>query len=671
MPNGFKEKSGPYTLQLLASAAEDAADTADHALCEAAQEVEQPASVLQCSLAISVGRIRMCEQVVRHVHLGRQVAVFARLREQFARGHMELGRRVRDDGALLRISPLSDQAQPMHVCACDALAILIGKDYGRSRMACDALCVSRRLRGFDVFPTDRRERFLGRLLHGCLKLSEARVYSRLRKRQKRCGGADDVAEARAEDRGTEQTADRAADQPAAGLLTKLRNHDRSAGLAAHGSVRCVEVCLRVALERVEARAEQVACVDGFRVRVEHGRRREKLSARASVNGTLREARDHAVEAADCRVRGHGNGEPAQYILGRTRATMPLVHLSKKNPGYRIVPPNGREMRKDPRIMASEEGMHYADAAAAARLLQAEQRLGHRQRDPANETEPGETYASAHQPVQHGSGVLRRALRHAARLVVDEGIKRTPGAHHLRQVRNLFTSFRKRSKGVATEDGHHLVAAADAYKKPDERRAAGYEPEHSTPEIAVYHRPTEDAPHHRLIASRGSVNRDDARTDAHLALGRLRKTNRFKREHHHLLKLREKIPEASFTFTGHSLGGTLAQHHARDFNGTRTVTFNPGATVFGESKDRNGRVYSTHGDAVSALAHLTHGDVRVVRPQAEGDDSLLRELDNHFLTKFQAPDPADVPPLHQTPQDQTPAESIADPKAEQDEHDPEP
>jgi len=91
---------------------------------------------------------------------------------------------------------------------------------------------------------------------------------------------------------------------------------------------------------------------------------------------------------------------------------------------------------------------------------------------------------------------------------------------------------------------------------------------------------------------------------------------------------------NFDVTGHSLGGTLAQHVHDDMKvqspglDSQLVAFNPGATVLGTIPGLGGRVYSTHGDAVSALSHVTHRDVRVLK--AEGGDDLLGA---HGMTNF--------------------------------------
>jgi len=94
----------------------------------------------------------------------------------------------------------------------------------------------------------------------------------------------------------------------------------------------------------------------------------------------------------------------------------------------------------------------------------------------------------------------------------------------------------------------------------------------------------------------------------------------------------KADLGDFDATSHSLGGTLAQHVHDDVLGGKgkLVAFNPGATFLGSIPGREGRVYSTKGDVVSALAHTTHKDVRLLTPR-EGSDLLSTPWAANFTT----------------------------------------
>jgi len=133
---------------------------------------------------------------------------------------------------------------------------------------------------------------------------------------------------------------------------------------------------------------------------------------------------------------------------------------------------------------------------------------------------------------------------------------------------------------------------------------------------VYRRPAERGGH--LVAFRGSTSYDDAKTDGHLALRRLKRTDRYKRTAAHARELQKVL--GNYSVTGHSLGGTLAQHVHDDVlqKEGKLVAFNPGATLLGPIPGRAGRVYTTSGDVLSALAHTTHRDTRVLTP-SEGSN----------------------------------------------------
>jgi len=117
-------------------------------------------------------------------------------------------------------------------------------------------------------------------------------------------------------------------------------------------------------------------------------------------------------------------------------------------------------------------------------------------------------------------------------------------------------------GVAAEDAGHAAVANDVYLAPEQRTGDGYDRSLSTPEVAVYRRPAGRGGN--LVAFRGSANYDDAKTDGHLALGRLKHTDRWKRTAVHTRELQKVLGD--YSVTGHNLGGTLAQHAHDDVLG---------------------------------------------------------------------------------------------------------
>jgi len=87
-------------------------------------------------------------------------------------------------------------------------------------------------------------------------------------------------------------------------------------------------------------------------------------------------------------------------------------------------------------------------------------------------------------------------------------------------------------------------------------------------------------------------------------------------------------------------GGLGERHGPAANG-QLVAFNPGATLLGPIPGRDGRAYSTSGDVVSALAHTTHRDVRVLTPK-EGSDLLSAHGAANFTEGCESGQAAHVP-----------------------------
>jgi len=78
---------------------------------------------------------------------------------------------------------------------------------------------------------------------------------------------------------------------------------------------------------------------------------------------------------------------------------------------------------------------------------------------------------------------------------------------------------------------------------------------STQEHSVFHNPkTKET----VISYRGTTNLDDVKTDSHIALGREKNTQRYKRSEEVFEKTRDKYGN-NITTTGHSLGGGISLH----------------------------------------------------------------------------------------------------------------
>ena len=97
---------------------------------------------------------------------------------------------------------------------------------------------------------------------------------------------------------------------------------------------------------------------------------------------------------------------------------------------------------------------------------------------------------------------------------------------------------------------------------------------------------------------GTHNISDVGTDAYLALGMLKNTNRYKEADQGLKMAKKKYNVQSATVTGHSLGSTISQGIAS--NNDQEYSLNPGYTVFQPTKGGNQHNYRTNGDVVSLL-----------------------------------------------------------------------
>lgn len=77
-------------------------------------------------------------------------------------------------------------------------------------------------------------------------------------------------------------------------------------------------------------------------------------------------------------------------------------------------------------------------------------------------------------------------------------------------------------------------------------------------------------------------------------------DRFKQQEEQFKLIKQKYPKEKFDFTGHSLGGGIANHLSRIHN-SRAITYNPAPAHFNKEKAHpNSKVYRKNYDIVSAL-----------------------------------------------------------------------
>tara|TARA_R110002153_G_scaffold94321_3_gene227544 strand:- start:14 stop:4036 length:4023 start_codon:yes stop_codon:yes gene_type:complete len=143
------------------------------------------------------------------------------------------------------------------------------------------------------------------------------------------------------------------------------------------------------------------------------------------------------------------------------------------------------------------------------------------------------------------------------------------------------------------------SASSAYTDPSKRTNIGdyiYNTDFSDTENAVYVNSTGDV----LFAARGTANVGDATsTWGQIVTSQLKTTDRYKREVELAEDVIQEYPNANITFTGHSLGGTIATLLAGKFK-ANVVAYNPGTSIVNEldGKPNSMITYKTYMDPVS-------------------------------------------------------------------------
>ena len=135
---------------------------------------------------------------------------------------------------------------------------------------------------------------------------------------------------------------------------------------------------------------------------------------------------------------------------------------------------------------------------------------------------------------------------------------------------------------------------------------------STPTLKIY-KHKDDLKNHFIAGVRGTASLEDVLTDVNLIVGRLTKTERYKRDRDALRTFLEEHPEATVRLTGHSLGGAIARELKREF-GDRVqagVTFNSAfdVTQLGEGAHGGFQNIYSQNDPLGKLANASKGHVR--------------------------------------------------------------
>jgi hypothetical protein len=101
---------------------------------------------------------------------------------------------------------------------------------------------------------------------------------------------------------------------------------------------------------------------------------------------------------------------------------------------------------------------------------------------------------------------------------------------------------------------------------------------------------------------GTHNLSDVGTDAYLAFGGLKSTNRYKEADNILRQAKQKYNPANTTVTGHSLGSTIANQIASKGAGDQVYALDGGFTIGQNiSNNKNFHNFRTAGDLVSIMS----------------------------------------------------------------------
>jgi len=198
---------------------------------------------------------------------------------------------------------------------------------------------------------------------------------------------------------------------------------------------------------------------------------------------------------------------------------------------------------------------------------------------------------------------------------------------------------KTVKGVDDKDKIERDITKQTYIEPSKRstniKGFQYQPNLSDPEMAVYrNRNTNEL----VIGHRGSSNMDDVKTDLRLAVGGIKRTDRYRRDKDKVEDAIRAYPDSKLVFTGHSLGGTQAIEMLRNHPNGRAVVFNAGHTPFrdGSVKHDDITYYTKKGDAVSMLGANAYKNVKYLDNDDKGNF-----ISNHLMSNFDDKNPEPV------------------------------
>ena len=195
------------------------------------------------------------------------------------------------------------------------------------------------------------------------------------------------------------------------------------------------------------------------------------------------------------------------------------------------------------------------------------------------------------------------------------------------IQDLKGNKARREKEIDEEDNIPLKMSDNIYYTGEDRmdNIGGYilNRSASNEEHGVY---VNEALKKGVMVYRGSANMKDAQTDGSLAIGKLKNTQRFKDEVIWTRDILKLLPNYSWSVSGHSLGGTLANEMSNIFK-IPAITFNAGYGLNMKQSNDLVKSYHARGDPASALGVGRMGESVII------DNNTKGGLASHSLDNF--------------------------------------
>lgn len=144
---------------------------------------------------------------------------------------------------------------------------------------------------------------------------------------------------------------------------------------------------------------------------------------------------------------------------------------------------------------------------------------------------------------------------------------------------------------------------------------------------VYYNPTNKK---LLYSISGTHNLSDIGTDAYLAAGKLKNTNRYKEADKTLKQAKQKYNVDKAIITGHSLGGSIAGYVGN--SNDSVFSLDKGATL-GQPVRKGEHAFRSKGDVVSLLNSNDSNMKNLINPNQESGRFIKDTLNAHKVTNI--------------------------------------